>query len=337
MEIEKTKVAIENGKKVKNKYVNKKTIPYICGYLVTILLMLSMSFIADPNFNWEKLGTWQWWAPNLVCSGCIIMVLITRLKQSIAEKKENDEELKSVNSVFLKKVQDSKFNSDDLQSFMVAENKKNKLQAYRERIEERIATLNRSPLTTAKALKKWASGDKSTRYGRIREKLELQIAPEYIDNAINYIKVPYKEWTFPALMAGVQKDKNDNQWITENEYVSRVALKKSLFKIVLMVAMASIGFTLDFKDWSALVNMFVKIFSVLFSLLTADQLADTFVNVNVKGFAFDRLDFFNRFEERKLKEVKEEVKEGVKEEVKPTLIEGKPSEIKIEPPPLAPQ
>lgn len=334
MELDQAKVAIDKSMKIKNKYINRKTIPYLIGYGVSILLMLALSFIANPEFSFEQLKTWAWWMPNVVCSICIILVLITRLKEGISTRKERDEDINEINKALFERVKASKFNSNQLQAYIVSQNRLEKRRVYISNIENEIARLNNSPLTTAKALRKWRDGDKNTHYGRVREKLEQQLNEDYINRSIDYLNVTYKEWTYPAVMAGIQQDKESGNWITENEFVAKHAVKKAFSRIVMVVAFSSIGGTLDFTNLYAFADMILKIFSVISTLLAADQLAETYVNVNVKGFAYGRLDFFKKFEEtqrvldeqkvleeQKIKEEAEIAKEKISEPIKVNVIQ----------------
>lgn len=309
MELKPQDVSEKIGK-ARRRYVSRKTIPYIFGYLVTLLLMMSIAFIGDAKFDFENLKRWEWWIPNIITAISVVVLLITHLNYSITTKTENNKDIKDVDAIFANRVRDSRFVSADLEKYIVAQNRKNKRRVYVSRITDKIVKLNQSPLTSAKDLRVWQKGTQDekdrNRYCKRREKLETFIADDFLNKNLDFMKVDYQEWTYSALMAGVQSMKEKGRWVTKDEFISKNALKKSLSKIVITVCMTSILITVDFKDTSALVKMFTQIFSMMFSLLTADQLADDFVNTHLRGFAFDRLEFFTNFESYQTKLAAEE-------------------------------
>lgn len=318
MELKPQDVSEKVGK-ARRRYVSRKTIPYIFGYLVTLLLMMSIAFIGDAKFDFENLKRWEWWIPNIITAISVVVLLITHLNYSITTKTENNKDIKDVDAIFANRVRDSRFVSADLEKYIVAQNRKNKRRVYVSRITDKIVKLNQSPLTSAKDLRVWQKGTQEekdrNRYCKRREKLETFIADDFLNKNLDFMKVDYQEWTYSALMAGVQSMKEKGRWVTKDEFISKNALKKSLSKIVITVCMTSILITVDFKDTSALVKMFTQIFSMMFSLLTADQLADDFVNTHLRGFAFDRLEFFTNFESYQAKlAAEEEAKKKAEEE-----------------------
>ena len=302
MEIKQEKITstIENGKKVKNKYLTKKKAPYILGYALTMLLMLTMSFIGSANFDPANLTKWEWWVPNLVCAIAVVMCINTRLREKISELEAQSTDINEINTLFFTKVKESKFKSEDLEQYIILQNRKTKKETYQAIIGNKLGKLNRSRFVSLKMMKLYNEGSAEekakSRYCQTRAKLEYLMSDEYLDKNLDCVRCDYNKWTYPMLLAGIESSSVRKHQQTKEEYIQTNSAKKAVSKIIFPILMTTIALTMDFKDWSSLVTMLTRMGSVVFSLLTADQLAETFVNVNLKRFAFERVEYFTNFE-----------------------------------------
>lgn len=266
----------------------------ISTIIIIFVLYILADFIKEVENYGELITSFTYWATtivNIVLIACIMLTVRSMRKdRKIEECEDITSTMKTIRKGFNKIT--IKGLSTDLDEFLVKLNERNKYETFLKQVRERLIKI--------------ADKDKE-KYEEERKKLN-----EYLNKPkeeIVKMNIKYKKITISKLFSSLDgKIANDNEYdldTYETRDIAKMVGLRTLFIVLFSAFSGMIIVDFMFGGWAVVYSALIKLFSLLMAINTAMNVADDFVEHNIRISVQRRLKYLAEFVNSKpeLKEI----------------------------------
>lgn len=256
----------------------------ICTIFVVFILYIMADFvkgIVNEGHLITELSYWITTVINIVLISCTMLVVRSMRKdKKIAESTDITDTMKVIQKGFNKII--VRGLSTKLDDYLIELNKQNKYDTFIKRVRDRLIKI----------------GDKTQpKYEEERKKLNEMLALTKEDVA--QMNVKYKKITVSKLFSSLDgKIVNDNEYDLDTYETQDIAKMVGLRTMLIVLFSAFSGLiVVDFVlgGWAVIYSTLIKFFSLFMAINTAMNVADDFVDHNIRISVQRRLKYLAEF------------------------------------------
>lgn len=256
----------------------------ICTIFVVFILYIMADFvkgIVNEGHLITELSYWITTVINIVLISCTMLVVRSMRKdKKIAESTDITDTMKVIQKGFNKII--VRGLSTKLDDYLIELNKQNKYDTFIKRVRDRLIKI----------------GDKTQpKYEEERKKLNEMLALTKEDVA--QMNVKYKKITVSKLFSSLDgKIVNDNEYDLDTYETQDIAKMVGLRTMLIVLFSAFSGLiVVDFVlgGWAVIYSTLIKLFSLFMAINTAMNVADDFVDHNIRISVQRRLKYLAEF------------------------------------------
>lgn len=279
-----------------------KKVAYVF-YIILSLLLVGGTLFVTANFDVSIFSTPDFWYQVMGSNVANILLLTSTAKLDIDKEENTNPDIKKRKDDITSVVQSTV--KDDFNDFIAEENKKRKVEEWKDIINNKIAKLDK--FATSKSNDIYQNGTeeqkKKSRYCRKRKKLQEKLSTKFIDENIVYLRVKYiKLKRYEITNDSKQRHTNYELTTNKSKRILRDIYPRFVF-IFSITLFASTFSNLMLKEFtiSTLIVFAMKLISLFMSIFNGKEHAKEFVSTTLIGDLQFRRDILTKYMTWKLK------------------------------------
>lgn len=250
----------------------KKILYGTISLLCVILIGLSEFVVA--GFDTKIFYTAGYWYSLIASTVACALILYSTATNDISNYKTKDEKVIDLKNELDNHVANNVEN--DFEKFLVEENQKRKIYAWKQKINRKINRLER--FTKAKNIELFYSNDESlkkdNKYCQKRAKLEYLISDEYINTHVYYLRVKYPKLKRYEITTGCRQKDEEYQLTTRpylRVFIDNLPRLAMSFGLVLFAS----SFAPDIKEFqlATVITFTIKLISLCLNFINGKSYA----------------------------------------------------------------
>lgn len=238
------------------------------------ILLIGLSEFVVAGFDTSIFRTAGYWYSLIASNVACALILYSTATNDISNYKTKDEKVINLKNELDTHVANNVEN--DFEKFLVEENQKRKIYAWKQKINSKINRLER--FTKAKNIELFYSNDESlkkdNKYCQKRAKLEYLISDEYINTHVYYLRVKYPKLKRYEITTGCRQKDEEYQLTTRpylRVFIDNLPRLAMSFGLVLFAS----SFAPDIKEFqlATIITFTIKLISLCLNFINGKSYA----------------------------------------------------------------